>query len=157
MKQFIRLLVSFLLVAGSVQIYAECDHDSFHSYKADTNIGFYTNLVEGESDLCSAIEIDHVVSLHEATERGLADNQCRKFANDKENHVAACASINRSKQNLGPEGFFRRSCDGIGKEYGIINWEEYLHIYYKILHKYGLLKTGMRKQFASRPNCFEQE
>ncbi len=148
-----KFLLVIALLSLSNYLYADCSHDSFDSYKVGATIGFYTGLSAGESDLCKSIEIDHVVSLKEARDRGLPNSRCGEFANDKENHVAACISINRSKQDAGPVEFLRRSCDGKNKEYAIINWEEYLHIYYKILHKYDLLKTGIRKQSTGQVGC----
>ena len=63
-----------------------------------------------------------------------------EFANDRENHVPACSSVNRSKGSSGPEDFYRKATDGKGRDYIIVRFEEYLELYYYILDKYGLEK-----------------
>jgi hypothetical protein len=106
-------------------------------------VGFYTHYVVGENELCKSLDTDHVVSKKEARDRGLPESRHEEFDNDPENQVEACDSINRSKKDSGPADFLRRSRDGKYKDYEIVNWEEYLYIYYKILHKYDLLRTGV--------------
>ena len=109
----------------------------------ETPVGFYTQYVAGEHELCASLETDHVVSRQEARDRGLPESRHKEFDNDPENQVQACLSINRSKQDSGPADFLRKSRDGVGKDYEIINWEEYLYIYYTVLHKYDLLRIGV--------------
>ena len=110
---------------------------------AEAPVGFYTQYGVGEHELCATLESDHVVSKQEARDRGLPERRYKEFDSDQENQVQACLSINRSKQDSGPADFLRKSRDGIGKEYKIINWEEYLYIYYTVLHKYDLLRIGV--------------
>ena len=62
----------------------------------------------------------------------------KEFANDKENHVAACYKINSSKGSATPKGFLRRSNDKKGLEYKIINFCNYVKIYYRIKKKFNL-------------------
>ena len=122
-------------------------------------VGFYTQYVAGEHELCKSLDTDHVVSRQEARDRGLPGRRHKEFDNDPENQVQACLSINRSKQDSGPADFLRKSRDGVGKDYEIINWEEYLYIYYKILHKYELLRIGVAfnggdlKKLVATGNC----
>lgn len=107
----------------------------FKSYKADTNIGFYTELV------CDSVHIDHVVSLKDAHLSGAnywTDSLKHKFANDRENHLPACAKTNTSKSASTPSDFLRKSRDGKGLDYKITNFCEYLNIYYTIKKKYDL-------------------
>ena len=62
----------------------------------------------------------------------------KEFANDKENHVPACYRINSSKGSATPKDFLRRSNDKKGLEYEIINFCNYVNIYFKIKKKYDL-------------------
>ena len=62
----------------------------------------------------------------------------KEFANDKENHVPACYKINSSKGSATPKDFLRRSNDKKGLEYEIINFCNYVNIYFKIKKKYNL-------------------
>ena len=62
----------------------------------------------------------------------------KEFANDKENHVPACYKINSSKGSATPKDFLRRSNDKKGLEYKIINFCNYVNIYFKIKKKYNL-------------------
>ena len=112
-------------------------------------VGFYTHYVVGEHELCKSLDTDHVVSRQEARDRGLPESRHKEFDNDPENQVEACASINRSKKDSGPADFLRKSRDGKYNDYEIVNWEEYLYIYYKILHKYDLMQPG-----AAEQNCY---
>jgi len=109
--------------------------------------GFYTGRSKGEKD-CEEIHKDHVVSLKEAFCRGLPEKHWSDFANDRENHVAACESVNLSKKASTPKCFLKRSCNGEGKEYSIVRWKEYLDIYYMILEKYDLLAQGEEKVYT---------
>ena len=115
----------------------------------ETPVGFYTQYVGGEHELCASLETDHVVSRQEARDRGLPESRHKEFDNDPENQVEACLSINRSKKDSGPADFLRKSRDGKYNDYEIVNWEEYLYIYYKILHKYDLMQPG-----AAEQNCY---
>ena len=62
----------------------------------------------------------------------------KNFANDKENHVPSCHKINSSKGSATPKDFLRRSNDKKGLEYEIINFCNYVGIYFKIKKKYKL-------------------
>ena len=93
---------------------------------SEATVGFYTQYVLGEHELCATLELDHVVSKQEARDRGLPESRQPEFDSDEENLVQACSSVNESKQDSGPADFLRKSRDGSGKEYEIINWEEYL-------------------------------
>ena len=133
------LLVLILFLSAqslyAVDDYARSDF-SYKSYKPNTSIGFYT----GQN--CSAIDIDHVVSLRDAYNSGGGASwslyQRHSFANDKANHVPSCASVNRSKGASTPSEFLRKSNDGKGLEYEIITFCEYVDIYYSVKQKYGL-------------------
>ena len=107
----------------------------FKSYKANTNIGFYTELV------CDSVHIDHVVSLKDAHESGAntwPNELKREFANDRENHRPACAKVNMSKSASTPSDFLRKSHDGSGLDFKIKNFCEFINIYYTIKKKYDL-------------------
>ena len=67
------------------------------------------------------------------------------FANDKANHVPACASVNRSKGASTPSDFLRKSHDGKGLEYEIVTFCEYVGIYYSVKLKYELSFDGNRR------------
>ena len=106
----------------------------FHSYPTKIDIGFYTK------KNCKT-NIDHVVSLKDAFDSGAFKwtlEKKKEFANDKENHVAACHRINSSKGSATPKVFLRRSRDKKGLEYEIINFCNYVNIYFKIKKKYNL-------------------
>lgn len=107
----------------------------FKSYKVNVSTGFYTGLN------CKIIVIDHVVSLRDAYYSG-ADkwsfSKKIKFANDKENHVPACQSINSSKGANDPKGFLSLSRDNKGLDYKIIRWCDYVKIYHSVKIKYEL-------------------
>jgi len=107
----------------------------YHSYKPNVSIGFYTN------QSCDFINIDHLVSLKDAHESGAASwspDKKRTFANDKANHVPSCGRVNSSKGSAGPKDFLRRSNDGVGLEYEIVSFCEYVRRYYAVKVKYGL-------------------
>jgi hypothetical protein len=114
----------------------------YKSYRPTELIGYYTGTT------CSAMNIDHLVSLKDAFESGAhlwpieLKNQ---FANDRENHVPACSKINSSKGSAGPEGFLRRSNDGKGVDYKIVKFCEYVEKYYSIKMKYSLSFTRNNK------------
>ena len=124
-------LITSAIVAGSY------NRDSFfyQSYKPNTSIGFYTN------QSCNFINIDHVVSLKDAYESGAASWGAPKkevFANDRSNHVPSCGRVNSSKGSAGPKDFLRRSNDGVGLEYEIVSFCEYVRRYYAVKVRYGL-------------------
>ena len=107
----------------------------YKSYKANTNIGFYTQKV------CEKVHIDHVVSLKDAYVSGAKDwpnSLKKKFANDKENHMPACSSINMSKSASTPTEFLRKSKDGKGLDYEIKTFCSYVTTYFHIKQKYNL-------------------
>ena len=127
----IGFLITSAIVAGSY------NRDSFfyQSYKPNTSIGFYTN------QSCNFINIDHVVSLKDAYESGAASWGAPKkevFANDRSNHVPSCGRVNSSKGSAGPKDFLRRSNDGVGLEYEIVSFCEYVRRYYAVKVRYGL-------------------
>lgn len=106
----------------------------YRSYPAMTPRGFYSQ------DLCDT-NIDHVVSLKDAHDSGASrwDSALKiQFANDRLNHVPACASINSSKGSSTPSDFRRKSSDGKGMDYPIVPWCAYVGIYYQVKIKYGL-------------------
>lgn len=108
---------------------------NFQSYKSETNIGFYTGKI------CDSIDIDHIVSLRDAYDSGAAEwspSERKSFANDRSNHVQACASVNRSKGASIPRDFLRKSIDGKGKDYALIRFCEYLAKYHTVKIKYQL-------------------
>ena len=106
----------------------------FYSYPTKTNIGYYTK------KYCKT-NIDHIVSLKDAFDSGAFNwtlEKKKEFANDKANHVPACHRINSSKGSATPKDFLRRSNDKKGLEYEIINFCNYVNIYFKIKKKYDL-------------------
>ena len=140
------LAIVFTLLAITQSLYAADGYSrsdfNYQSYKPNTAIGFYTG------QTCSAIDIDHVVSLKDAYDTGGASWSLSKkqaFANDKANHVPSCASINRSKGASTPSEFLRKSNDGKGLEYEIVTFCEYVGIYHSVKLKYGLSFDGNRR------------
>lgn len=108
---------------------------SYRSYKPNISIGFYTNKT------CDLINIDHVVSLKDAYDSGASSwggNKKKAFANDRFNHVPSCGRVNSSKGSAGPKIFLRRSNDGRGLDYKIIEFCNYVKKYYKVKKKYKL-------------------
>jgi len=145
-KTVIRLAIVFILLAITQSLYAADGYSrsdfNYQSYKPNTSIGFYTG------QTCSAIDIDHVVSLKDAYDTGGASWSLSKkqaFANDKANHVPSCASVNRSKGVSVPSEFLRKSNDGKGLEYEIVTFCEYVVIYHSVKLKYGLSLDGNRR------------
>jgi len=134
----------FLLATASASaqnLYSRSDFN-YQSYKPNATIGFYTG------QTCSAIDIDHVVSLKDAYDTGGASwslSKKQSFANDKANHVPSCASVNRSKGVSVPSEFLRKSNDGKGLEYEIVTFCEYVVIYHSVKLKYGLSLDGNRR------------
>ena len=128
---------ALLLVATSSLAQDRYDRKDFNyqSYKPSTSIGFYTN------QTCSFINIDHMVSLKDAYDSGAASWGASKkavFANDRSNHVPSCGRVNSSKGSAGPKDFLRRSNDGVGLEYEIVSFCEYVQRYYAVKIKYSL-------------------
>lgn len=135
-----QLTVSFIaiLVAHIGLVYAEIysrDDFNYRSYKPKTSVGFYTGKT------CRSINIDHVVSLKDAFESGASswsEAQKTAFANDRENHVPSCRRVNSSKGSAGPKDFLRRSEDGKGLDYKILDFCGYVLKYHSVKIKYGL-------------------
>jgi hypothetical protein len=142
----IRLAVVFTLLAITQSLYAADGYSrsdfNYQSYKPNTAMGFYTG------QTCSAIDIDHVVSLKDAYDTGGASwslSKKQSFANDKANHVPSCAAANRSKGASVPSEFLRKSNDGKGLEYEIVTFCEYVFIYHSVKLKYELSFDGNRR------------
>ena len=145
-KTAIRLTLALSLLAITQSLYAADGYSrsdfSYQSYKPNTSVGFYTG------QTCSAIDVDHVVSLKDAYDTGGASwslSKKQSFANDKANHVPSCASINRSKGASVPSEFLRKSNDGKGLEYEIVTFCEYVSIYHSVKLKYELSFDGNRR------------
>ena len=125
------LSIAFAAYAGG---YNRTDFN-YQSYKPSTSIGFYTN------QSCDFITIDHIVSLKDAYDSGAASWGAPKkevFANDRSNHVPSCGRVNSSKGSVWPKDFLRRSNDGVGLEYEIVRFCEYVQRYYAVKVRYGL-------------------
>ncbi len=116
---------------------------NYRSYAISSRIGYYTNVI------CTSIDLDHVVSLHDAYKSGAhawSSSQKSVFANDRENHVPSCDKVNRSKGSTGPKDFLRLSQDGKGFDFKIVNFCEYVQKYHRIKVKYGLSLASNHKQ-----------
>ena len=86
-----------------------------------------------------------MVSLKDAYDSGAASWGASKkevFANDRSNHVPSCGRVNSSKGSVGPKDFLRRSNDGVGLEYEIVRFCEYVQRYYAVKVEYGLSFEG---------------
>lgn len=131
-----RMLVIALLFTASNSSYGyDREEFAFESYKGLATTGYYTGAK------CKVTHIDHVVSLRDAYESGANEwtlEQKAAFANDRENHVVACGSVNSSKGDSGPLDFLRKSSDGKGAEYSFVNFCAYVSVYYEIKTKYFL-------------------
>lgn len=132
----LRLAFCVLLLACST-VPPDYNRDSyaFVSYSSEVSIGYYSGQV------CEDIDIDHIVSLSDAHESGAAlwsDAEKALFANDRSNHVAACASINRSKGSSTPSDFLRKSNDGAGVEFSFVDFCGYVARYVSVKDAYGL-------------------
>ena len=144
------LVVLSLLSILPVAFGAGYDRDAFsyRSYKPDSVVGAYTG------ERCDIVNIDHVVSLKDAYESGAkywTDAKKAVFANDLENHLPSCSRVNSSKGSAGPRDFLRRSSDGRGLEYKIIDFCGYVVVYHAVKKKYGLnFKTNDPRLFK---NC----
>ena len=107
----------------------------FETYHSKNTVGFYTQTE------CGELEIDHVVSLKDAWDSGAkywSVGERKHFANDRANHAHACKSVNRSKGSSAPIPFRRKSQDGSGYDYEILNWCEYLETYVTVKRQYNL-------------------
>lgn len=129
--------VFILVCLTPISCFARYDRDdfNFHSYRPATYTGWYTG------QPCDDIDIDHVVSLKDAYESGASTwSNKRKavFANDRLNHVASCASVNRSKGSSTPKDVIRKANDGRGVEFTFIDRCSYIEKYYKVKIKYDL-------------------
>ena len=126
--------------------YNRSDFD-YRSYRTSATVGYYTG------QTCSTMNVDHVVSLKDAHESGARTWPARKkslFANDRENHVPSCRKINISKGSAVPQDFFRRSRDGKGLDYELVNFCGYVKKYYSIKKKYELsFLSNNERVFAS--------
>lgn len=108
---------------------------AFVSYTSEASIGYYSG------QTCDDIDIDHIVSLADAHESGAglwSDAEKALFANDHSNHVAACASINRSKGSSTPSDFLRKSSDGVGVEFSFVDFCGYVVRYMSVKKAYEL-------------------
>jgi hypothetical protein len=104
------LLVLLILPAPCLAKYDRADFN-FRSYTPNTYTGWYTG------QPCSQIDIDHVVSLQDAYKSGASSwSNAKKeaFANDRLNHVPACASVNRSKGASLPRDVIGKARNGKG-------------------------------------------
>ena len=138
MKTFSLYVISSITIGvGSLSCADGYDRKDFNyrSYKPNTSIGFYTNKT------CDFINIDHVVSLKDAYDSGASSwgaSMKESFANDSSNHVPSCGRVNSSKGSAGPKNFLRRSNDGRGLDYKIVEFCDYVKKYYKVKEKYKL-------------------
>lgn len=108
---------------------------NYESYKPDTQIGFYTK------ENCMNTNIDHIVSLKDAFESGAnkwSQSKKKLFANDDFNHVASCKKINSSKGSATPYVFLKRSQDGKGLDYKIVDFCAYVSKYFEVKKQYNL-------------------
>ena len=134
MKIFYITLIFFLIFKINAEEKYNRNSFNFHSYPTSIDIGYYTK------KNCKT-NIDHVVSLKDAFDSGAFNwtlKQKKDFANDKENHVPSCYRINSSKGSGTPKDFLRKSNDKKCLEYEIINFCNYVNIYFKIKKKYNL-------------------
>ena len=107
----------------------------FEALEYSSVIGFYT----GKS--CSQIDFDHVVSLKDAWLSGAwqwSMERREAFANDPQNLVQACRSINRSKGASLPKDFIRKAEDGKGLDYEIKNKCAYFGKYLSVKSNFEL-------------------
>ena len=146
MKVFYLIITSAIALSIVSSAFADSyDRKDFNyrSYKPNTSIGFHTNKT------CDFINIDHIVSLKDAYDSGAASwsaSRKKGFANDRSNHVPSCGRVNSSKGSEGPSDFLRRSRDGIGLEYEIVRFCEYVQKYYAVKVKYGLSFSSNKKR-----------
>jgi hypothetical protein len=82
-----------------------------------------------------------VVSLKDAHQSGASSWSTEKksaFANDRTNHVPSCARVNSSKGASTPSDFLRKSRDGKGMDYEIVEFCSYVEVYFGVKTRYGL-------------------
>lgn len=106
----------------------------YRSYSTSTDVGFYTK------QTCKT-NVDHVVSLKDAHHSGASSWSNEKksaFANDRTNHVPSCARVNSSKGASTPSDFLRKSRDGKGMDYEIVEFCSYVEVYFAVKTRYGL-------------------
>lgn len=108
-----------------------------------TGISFSTNVGYYSGQACSSVDADHVVSLKDSHDSGgcaWSSAQKSQFANDPENLVPSCSSINRSKGAALPAAFIRRAGDGSGVDFVFTSTNicNYLAKYKQVKDKYGL-------------------
>lgn len=122
------------------------DDFKYHNYKAYSAVGFYTGAN------CSSLEVDHIVSFRDAHESGAIDWSGFKkalFANDRKNHVPACADINSLKADLPPAELILKAGEQRGDGFKIIAVCDYIAKYYAIKTKYSLsFNNNDRQTFA---------
>jgi hypothetical protein len=107
----------------------------FKTYSVLPGKGFYTGVH------CEKRSIDHVVSLRDAYDSGASKwpNELKqKFANDRMNHVPACAKINSAKGALRPFDLVRVSNDQNGIDFTLQDICSYLELYWLVKKKYNL-------------------
>ena len=118
----------------------------YRSYTTSTDVGFYTKRT------CKT-NIDHVVSLKDAHQSGASSwsNEDKSaFANDRTNHVPSCARVNSSKGASTPTDFLRKSRDGKGMDYEIVDFCSYVKIYHRVKNKYRLSFSNNRPATFAR-------
>lgn len=115
----------------------------YHSYKAYSAVGYYS------AANCSSVEVDHIVSFRDAHDSGAAGWSGFKkalFANDRKNHVPACADVHRLKADLPPTEFVLKAREQMGADFKIIAVCDYIARYYAVKTKYSLLFHNNDKQ-----------
>lgn len=115
----------------------------YHSYKAYSALGFYT------AGNCSSVEVDHIVSFRDAHDSGAAGWSGFKkalFANDRKNHVAACAYMLRIKADLPPAQFMLKAREQMGPDFKITGVCDYIARCHAVKIKYSLLFENNDKQ-----------
>jgi hypothetical protein len=145
-KNKILLLITVSMVCLAAKGYDRSDF-GFKSYPLSAGPGYYTE------KHCKKRDVEHIVSLKDAFDSGAASwtaKRKRAFANDPLNHRAASASVNRSKGASRPAGFLRKSNDGKGRDYEIVNFCSYLALYTKVKLKYRLSFDANSKPLFSR-------
>ena len=129
-----------LALAGcSQEIDYSRDDFGYQSYSTATDIGFYSKKT------CKT-NIDHVVSLKDAHHSGASSWSNEKksaFANDRTNHVPSCARVNSSRGASTPSDFLRKSRDGKGMDYEIVEFCSYVEVYFAV-------KTGDGLSFSNK-------
>jgi len=119
------------------------DDFKYHSYKAYSAVGFYS------AANCSSLEVDHIVSFRDAHDSGAMDWSGFKkalFANDRKNHVPACADMLRLKADLPPAEFMLKAREQMGVDFQITAGCDYIVRYHAVKTKYSLLFDNNDKQ-----------